>query len=90
MFGIDMAGRDADPAGFLRAMRAQTKGLAGFRYFSDHDPRVFDLVMADPRLRQDHPDPQPAGKLYQLEDRDGKRSVVAGQHQTSENRPPAL
>ncbi len=47
MFGIDMAGRDADPAGFLRAMRAQTKGLAGFRYFSDHDPRVFDLVMAD-------------------------------------------
>lgn len=48
MFGIDMAGRDADPAGFLRAMRAQTKGMAGFRYFSDHDPRVFDLVMADP------------------------------------------
>ena len=48
MFGIDMAGRDADPAGFLRAMRTQTKGLAGFRYFSDHDPRVFDLVMADP------------------------------------------
>ncbi|MDZ4391762.1 MAG: nodulation protein NodH [Cypionkella sp.] len=48
MFGIDMAGRDADPAGFLRAMRMQTKGLAGFRYFSDHDPRVFDLVMADP------------------------------------------
>ncbi len=47
MFGIDMAGRDADPAGFLRTMRAQTKGLAGFRYFSDHDPRVFDLVMAD-------------------------------------------
>ncbi|MGV8950391.1 MAG: nodulation protein NodH [Cypionkella sp.] len=47
MFGIDMAGRDADPAGFLAAMRAQTKGLSGFRYFSDHDPRVFDLVMRD-------------------------------------------
>jgi hypothetical protein len=47
MFGIDMAGRDADPAGFLKAMRDQTKGLAGFRYFSDHDPRVFDLVMKD-------------------------------------------
>jgi hypothetical protein len=47
MFGIDMVGRDADPAGFLKAMRAQTKGLAGFRYFSDHDPRVFDLVMQD-------------------------------------------
>lgn len=48
LFGIDMAGRDADPAGFLRQMKAQTKGLAGFRYFSDHDPRVFDLVMQDP------------------------------------------
>jgi hypothetical protein len=47
MFGINMAGRDADPAGFLRSMRAQTKGLSGFRYFSDHDPRVFDLVMQD-------------------------------------------
>lgn len=47
MFGIDMAGRDADPGGFLRAMRAKTQGLAGFRYFSDHDPRVFDLVVQD-------------------------------------------
>lgn len=47
MFGIDMAGRDADPARFLQAMRAQTKGLSGFRYFSDHDPRVFDLVLND-------------------------------------------
>ncbi len=47
MFGIDMAGRNADPAGFLQAMRKQTDGLAGFRYFSDHDPRVFDLVMND-------------------------------------------
>ena len=47
MFGIDMAGRDADPAGFLRQMRAQTTGISGFRYFSDHDPRVFDLVMQD-------------------------------------------
>lgn len=47
LFGIDMARRNADPSGFLRAMRDQTDGLAGFRYFSDHDPRVFDLVMQD-------------------------------------------
>jgi len=46
-FGIDLAGRDADPSGFLRAMRAQTDGLAGFRYFHDHDPRVPDLVLDD-------------------------------------------
>jgi len=48
MFGFTLAQRDADPAGFLRAMRAQTPGMAGFRYFYDHDPRVFDLVMQDP------------------------------------------
>ncbi len=48
LFGIDLAGREADPAGFLRAMKAQTVGLPGFRYFHDHDPRVLDLVLADP------------------------------------------
>lgn len=47
LFGIDLAGRNADPAGFLRAMQAHTKGLSGFRYFSDHDPRVFDLLIQD-------------------------------------------
>jgi LPS sulfotransferase NodH len=48
MLGVDMAAREANPARFLRVMREQTPGLSGFRYFSDHDPRVFDLVMNDP------------------------------------------
>lgn len=48
LFGITLAGREADPAGFLRAMRAQTEGLPGFRYFHDHDPRVLAIVLADP------------------------------------------
>ena len=43
--GVDIAARNADPTALLTAMRAQTKGIAGFRYFHDHDPRVFDLVM---------------------------------------------
>lgn len=47
-FGITLAGRDSDPRGFLAAMRAQTDGIAGFRYFHDHDPRVPDLVLDDP------------------------------------------
>ena len=49
LFGTDLAAREADPAGFLKVLRERTKGLAGFRYFHDHDPRVFDLVLADPR-----------------------------------------
>lgn len=47
-FGMTLAERDADPLRFLARMRAATPGLAGFRYFHDHDPRVFPAVMDDP------------------------------------------
>ncbi len=46
--GVDIVARNADPGRLLAALREQTKGIAGFRYFHDHDPRVFDLVMNDP------------------------------------------
>ncbi|WGV15093.1 nodulation protein NodH [Fuscovulum ytuae] len=49
MFGVTLAEREADPALLLRRMRERTPGLSGFRYFHDHDPRIFDLVMDDPR-----------------------------------------
>lgn len=49
LFGIDLAARDADPRAMIRRLRAETAGLSGFRFFHDHDPRVFDAVMADPR-----------------------------------------
>ncbi|WP_342773334.1 nodulation protein NodH [Aliigemmobacter aestuarii] len=48
MFGMDMAARARDPAAMLDRMRAATEGLAGFRYFHDHDPRVCDMVLNDP------------------------------------------
>jgi hypothetical protein len=48
LLGVTLEQRDADPAGFMRRIRAQTDGLAGFRFFNDHDPRVFDLLMDDP------------------------------------------
>jgi LPS sulfotransferase NodH len=47
LFGMDLAARAADPAAMLARLRAHTRGLAGFRLFHDHDPRVFDAVMAD-------------------------------------------
>ena len=49
LFGVGMAGREADPAGFLHRMRDGTPGLPGFRYFHDHDPRVLTHVLPDPR-----------------------------------------
>lgn len=48
LFGMGLKDRAGDPARLLRLMRDRTDGLAGFRYFHDHDPRVFDLVMDDP------------------------------------------
>ena len=47
--GIDMASRDADPLGLL-ARVVDRESLAGFRLFHDHDPRVVDAVLPEPRI----------------------------------------
>ncbi len=46
--GFTAMQRDENPLGLLAAMRAQTDGLPGFRYFHNHDPRVLDSVLDDP------------------------------------------
>ncbi|MDN5788591.1 MAG: sulfotransferase domain-containing protein, partial [Pseudorhodobacter sp.] len=48
-FGVTLAEREADPLTLLRQMREENPGIAGFRYFHDHDPRVLPAVLADPR-----------------------------------------
>lgn len=48
MLGLTLAQRDADPDALLDRLAA-APGLNGFRYFHDHDPRIFDRVLADPR-----------------------------------------
>ena len=50
LFGYDMDQREANPVGLLQAMIAQTKGLPGFRLFHDHDDRVVDRILPDPRI----------------------------------------
>ena len=49
LFGFSMADRESDPMALVRAMRAQTVGLSGFRHFHDHDPRVVQPVLDDPQ-----------------------------------------
>ncbi|MBM2290737.1 nodulation protein NodH [Sulfitobacter pseudonitzschiae] len=49
ILGVTQASRDADPKGFLKVIRKQTDGLGGFRYFHDHDARVFDAIVDDPK-----------------------------------------
>ena len=50
MFGYDIDQREADPIGLLDAMIAHSEGLPGFRLFHDHDDRVVDRVLPDPRI----------------------------------------
>lgn len=47
LFGYDIAARDADPVGFWTKLRAETEGLVGFRYFNDHEPKIFEPLIAD-------------------------------------------
>lgn len=49
LFGIDLARRESVPLALWARVRAETRGLAGFRHFHDHDPRIFDAVLADAR-----------------------------------------
>ncbi len=49
ILGVDQAARDADPHVLLKAIREQDDALGGFRYFHDHDPRVFETIINDRR-----------------------------------------
>ena len=48
LFGVTLPAREKDPSALMTAIRDNTSGLAGFRYFHDHDPRVLSRVMDDP------------------------------------------
>jgi len=46
--GVTMEERERDPLALLAAVRRTTQGLAGFRFFHDHDPRILAHVLPDP------------------------------------------
>ena len=48
-FGVSMDARERDPVRVIDVLRTNTDGMAGFRLFYDHDPRVISHVLADPR-----------------------------------------
>lgn len=50
LLGIDLAARDRDPLALLHRVVAAGPGLTGFRFFHDHDLRVRDRVLPDPRV----------------------------------------
>ena len=48
VLGITQHQREADPQALIDAVKA-APGLNGFRFFNDHDPRVLDIALTDPR-----------------------------------------
>ncbi|RPE64662.1 hypothetical protein EDD53_2422 [Pacificibacter maritimus] len=47
--GVTLAQREADPTKLLECVKTASKGLNGFRYFHDHDPRMLMHMLNDPR-----------------------------------------
>ncbi|MEM6938596.1 MAG: nodulation protein NodH [Pseudomonadota bacterium] len=47
ILGVDQAARDRDPQRLLNALFNGGEKLLGIRYFHDHDPRVFDALLAN-------------------------------------------
>ncbi|MCK0141309.1 nodulation protein NodH [Aliiroseovarius sp. F20344] len=48
LFGVSVKARDEDPMLLVEKMKENTKGIPGFRFFHDHDPRVFNALIDDP------------------------------------------
>lgn len=47
--GIDLVKREADPMTLIQAVRENPGSLTGFRFFHDHDPRILNRALPDPR-----------------------------------------
>ncbi len=49
LLGITTSEREADPLALLDAVLG-SGGLAGFRFFHDHDPRILERILPNPRI----------------------------------------
>ncbi|MGX9352521.1 nodulation protein NodH [Shimia sp. W99] len=49
ILGVKLEQRTADPKRLLQAVKDEPGKLSGFRFFHDHDPRVLDDCLKDPR-----------------------------------------
>ena len=48
LLGITLEQREQDPESLLHAIKSGS-GMGGFRFFNNHDPRVLNLCLTDPR-----------------------------------------
>ena len=69
MFGIDMDGREKDPLKVFDGMLANTDGLPGLRFFHDHDPRVLERILPDPKVAKIILTRNPLDSMYRARSR---------------------
>ncbi|MFD1342667.1 sulfotransferase family 2 domain-containing protein [Litorisediminicola beolgyonensis] len=50
VMGITQGERDRDPGRLLERIIRASRGLGGFRYFHDHEPRVLEAILTNPRI----------------------------------------
>ncbi|MEP2714946.1 sulfotransferase family 2 domain-containing protein [Pseudophaeobacter sp.] len=49
ILGITQTMREANPSCLISRIKSEPGALGGFRYFHDHDPRILDQALEDPR-----------------------------------------
>lgn len=49
LFGVTLEQREAAPLSLIKRIKENSEGLPGFRFFNDHDPRVMEHVLEDPK-----------------------------------------
>lgn len=49
ILGVSQADRDADPMTLVAAIKDNPNALGGFRFFHDHDLRILEPILDDPR-----------------------------------------
>ncbi|MGB7319391.1 MAG: sulfotransferase family 2 domain-containing protein [Planktotalea sp.] len=49
ILGVTQEMREKSPVQLIETIKRYSDGLGGFRYFHDHDPRVMDIALDDPR-----------------------------------------
>ncbi|MEE9427662.1 MAG: sulfotransferase family 2 domain-containing protein [Paracoccaceae bacterium] len=48
-FGISMRDREENPSVLIEKIKSFDDGLHGFRFFHDHDPRILQMCLQDPK-----------------------------------------
>jgi LPS sulfotransferase NodH len=49
ILGVTRDMRESDPVGLIDTIKEKTPGMGGFRFFNNHDPRILDTMLSDPR-----------------------------------------